>query len=115
MRWKYFCVVAATLAAMGSAQARDLTHAELLGTWCGDISKYVFTRQSLTVTWYGKSDQRVLDVASWEFSDTWINVKWKPPYGNTVFGEFRDDGKLMAQMPNDSGDMGPRRVFRRCN
>jgi hypothetical protein len=65
------------------------------------------------VTWMGKSGNRVLPIAAWEFSDNWINVKWKPK-GNTVFSEFSADSKTMAQRPNTTGDMGPRRPFHRC-
>jgi len=102
-----------TMAAADAAQARKLKHSDILGIWCGDKSKYVFTRQSLTVTWFGSSDRRVLPVREWVFSETWIDVKWKPK-GNTVFAEFSKDGRTMVQRPNTTGDMGPRRLFRRC-
>lgn len=106
-------VVAMAIAAANGAQARKLDYSDILGSWCGDTSKYVFTRNALTVTWYGSADRRVLRIKEWAFTDRWINVKWQPK-GNTVFSEFSRDGRTMAQQPNTSGDMGPRRLFRRC-
>lgn len=103
----------AVMAAENEAQARNLGYSNILGTWCGNVSKYVFTRQSLTVTWYGESGKRVLPIKGYMFSKTRINVKWEPQ-GNTIFGEFSKDNHRMAQLPNTSGDMGPRRLFRRC-
>ncbi len=111
--WLGAFAVAAAMAAASGAQARNLGYSDILGTWCGDKSKYVFTRQSLTVTWYGESGRRVLPVKEYVFSKTWINVKWNPK-GNTVFAEFSKDDRTMAQQPNTRGDMGPRRSYRRC-
>ena len=111
--WPCALALVVIVAATCGAQARKLTHADLLGTWCGDKSKYVFTRNSLAVAWYGSSDRRVLQIREWSFSEKWINVKWKPK-GNTVFSEFSVDNQAMAQEPNTTGDMGPRRPFRRC-
>jgi len=106
-------VAAAMLLASSAAHARKLTQSDILGTWCGNEAKYVFTREALTVTWYGKADRRVLPINSWDFSDTWINVIWSPGH-NTVFGEFSTDDRSMAQLANTKGDMGPRRPFHRC-
>ena len=111
--WLGALVVAAAVAVADGAQARKLGHSDILGAWCGDSLKYVFTRHSLTVTWHGSSDQRVMPVKDWVFSETWIDVKWKPK-GNTVFGEFSKNGQRMAQLPNTKGDMGPRGAFHRC-
>jgi hypothetical protein len=103
--------IAITLATSG-AQARDLTYSDILGTWCGGVSNYRFTRQALTVTWKSDNAKRVLRIKKYEFSDHWINVIWADK-GNTVFGEFSSDG-TMAQQPNTEGDKGPRRPFHRC-
>jgi hypothetical protein len=111
--WLGILAVAVLTAGASGAQARKLGYSDILGSWCGDNSKYVFTRQSLTVFWVGSVDRRVLPVKEWVFSETWINVKWKPK-GNTVFAEFSKDGRNMAQRPNTTGDMGPRRPFHRC-
>lgn len=111
--WLGALVAAVAMTATSEAYARKLRYSDILGTWCGDNSKYVFTRQALTVTWTHQSGHRVLPVKEWVFSETWINVKWKPK-GNTVFAEFSKDGRTMAQRPNTTGDMGPRRPFHRC-
>ena len=111
--WLGAFAVAVAMAAASGAQARNLGYSDILGTWCGDKSKYVFTRRSLTVTWYGESGRRVLPINEYVFSKTWINVKWKPK-GNTVFAEFSKNGRIMSQQPNTRGDMGPRRPFHRC-
>jgi hypothetical protein len=81
--WLGAVVASVALLAASGAQARNLGYADILGTWCGKEAKFVFTRGSLTVTWYGSSDRRVLAVKEYVFSPTSINVKWKPK-GNTV-------------------------------
>ena len=111
--WLGVVAVAVLTASASGAQARKLSYSNILGTWCGDKSKYLFTRNALTVTWFGSSERRVLRIKEWAFSDKWVNVKWQPK-GNTVFGDFSTNGRAMAQQPNTTGDMGPRRVFHRC-
>ena len=102
----------ALIATVTCAQAAKLNEDDILGKWCGETTNYVFTRGSLTVTWHNKN-RRVLRIRKIDFSEDEIDVQWRDG-GNTVFGEFSDDGRRMAQQPNTSGDMGPRRPFRRC-
>jgi hypothetical protein len=96
-----------------NAQARKLAFPDISGKWCGEITDYTFARTALTVHFHNGSKKRVWKVKKYDFSDTWINVVWGFG-GNTVFGEFSENGKAMAQQPNTSGDKGPRRPFHRC-
>ncbi len=103
----------ALVAMVTGAQAAKLNEDDIFGKWCGQTTNYVFTRNSLTVTWHNSSDRRVLRIRKYDFSDQWIDVVYDDG-GNTIFGEFSADGRRMAQQPNTHGDKGPRRSFRRC-
>ena len=90
---------------------KKLSANDLMGRWCGETTDYIFTRKDLTVTFHDDKSKRVMPIADIILRDgSWLNVMWGKDSG-TGF-EF-DSGKLI-QRPNTSGDMGPRRVFRRC-
>ena len=94
----------------GQAQKAPAAN-DLMGRWCGETTDYVFTRKDLTVTFHDDKSKRVLKITDIVLRDgAWLNVMWGKD-SDTGF-EF-DSGKLI-QRPNTSGDMGPRRVFRRC-
>lgn len=111
-------VVVATLTCAVPAKTQDLVKVQigaddLMGKWCGDISNYVFTRQRLVVTWHDRDDRRVMAIKKIVEGGSWLDVHWSEG-GNTVFKDFSDDRNVMFQAANTSGDMGPRRRFRRC-
>ena len=112
-----FALVLVFAASDGRAQRGSSSEAlsadTLLGRWCGDITAYTFTRDKLVVTFFNGSPQRTLRIKEINVGDSWIEVVWdRRDGGNTVFQEFTDNS--MVQAPNTSGDMGPRRFFRRC-
>jgi hypothetical protein len=100
--------------ALSDGKAQNALSADvLLGRWCGEITAYSFTRDRLTVTFFNGSPQRILRIKTVNVGDGWIEVVWDPRDGNnTVFEEFTSNS--MVQAPNTTGDMGPRREFRRC-
>jgi hypothetical protein len=99
------------LAASGG-EAKALSAGSLMGRWCGDTTNYTFTPKQLAVTFLNGNPRKILLIKAIKVGDRFLNVFWKPPYGNTVFQEF--SGKGMVQAPNTSGDNGPRREFHRC-
>jgi len=104
------------IAVASSAQARALSHTDILGRWCGDTADYDFSPQSLTVTLHSGNAPRPLRVERYEFSETWVVIWWERDGKllNTAFAEFSADRRTMVQLANTSGDYGPRRLFRRC-
>ena len=109
-----FGLMISALLASTPATAQDLKIDDLVGRWCGESSNYIFTRSALTVKFFDGRRDVVWKIDRVETSPDWINVIWKPPRGNTVFTEFSKDRNSMAQAQNTSGDMGPRRPYRRC-
>jgi len=122
-----FCVVLAIVCAAAMFGARDgnaqkiPTASDLYGRWCGETTIYAFSPGQLTVTFLSGSPQRVWRIKSVTTQGNQLYVYWDPRDSNhngssdppmTSFGDFY--GGTMAQLPNTTGDMGPRREFHRC-
>jgi len=89
---------------------------DILGTWCGVTTDYVFTRDKLTVKFHDKSRDRILNIDSYDVRGPEIQIYWSKRDGDsTVFYDFDADRNFMAQKANEGGDMGPRRPFKRCS
>jgi hypothetical protein len=98
----------------GSAMAAETSYRDILGNWCGTISNYSITRQTLVVTILRDNSVRRYKIDSFEFEDSIVTVNWRNSDDKEVwtkFSEFSADGLNMVQLLNDAG---PRREFRRC-
>jgi hypothetical protein len=116
MRRGLLALIVVAAAALGSAQARELSYTDILGRWCGDSADYDFTPQALTVIFHAGNASKPLRVQRYEFSESWVMIWWERDGKllSTAFAEFSADRSTMVQLANTSGDYGPRRVFRRC-
>jgi hypothetical protein len=103
---KYPWLVAiAILPLVGAADIADaMTYKDIAGQWCGDVTDYVFTPDTLTVKFHdGRPDNE------FKITKDWLNADGKESI--TVFAEFSGNKTTMAQQ--GSGDK-PRRAFHRC-
>ncbi len=104
----------ATVMSIGLAgEAAALAFKDISGKWCGLTTNYVFSRNSLTVTFHDRSPTRKFEVTSYDYLGDTIKMHWvsKGEKLFTDFSEFSADNRTMAQQKNDAG---PRRPFRRC-
>ena len=85
---------------------------DIAGHWCGDVTDYVFTPNTLTVKFHDDRPANVFKITKYTYTNDTVRIDWLNADGKesvTVFGEF--SGKTMAQQENDDK---PRRPFHRC-
>jgi hypothetical protein len=88
------------------------TYEAIAGQWCGDVTDYVFTPNTLTVKFHDNRPANEFKITKYTYTNDSIRIDWLNADGKesvTVFAEF--GGKAMAQQKN--GDK-PRRAFHRC-
>jgi hypothetical protein len=101
-----------------SPAAADLSIDDLVGRWCGDTSRYVFTRTELDVTLLdGQTPKHgpVLEILRVDVKADKIEVSWKPDrLGNSTAFKLSADKRQLIQQSQTEGDKGPKRIFKRC-
>jgi hypothetical protein len=102
-------------AAGSSNSSGHLRFEDIAGRWCltgGGVN--TFSRTQLQVQ-FPNGGSRTLQVEKMEFENNRINIHWAPKGAlNNTWYELSTDRKTLVQLPNTSGDMGPRRELRRC-
>lgn len=98
------------------ASAEPMPISRIFGKWCGTVTSYTFTRNSMTVAWYADKTRIRFKVTKILPREDFLDVHWirNNEAQNTIFAKFSADGRSMAQLANTHGDMGPERPFRRC-
>jgi hypothetical protein len=106
-------LLAAALAAGVATEATALSFKNIGGKWCGLTTNYIFTQNSLTVTFHDGTPTRKFQVTGYEYLGDTVKMHWlsKGEKLYTDFSEFSADNRTMAQQKNEAG---PRRPFRRC-
>jgi hypothetical protein len=101
-------------AGSGNAPGR-VRFEDFAGRWCvTGAGINTFSKTQLLVE-FPDGRTRTLQVEKMEFEGNRINIHWAPKGSqNNTWYELSDDKKLLVQLPNTSGDMGPRRELRRC-
>ena len=97
---------------LAAETANATTYEDIAGQWCGDVTDYVFTPDTLTVKFHDDRPANVFKITKYTYTDDSVRIDWVNADGKesvTVFAEF--GGKAMAQQGNDGK---PRRSFRRC-
>ena len=92
--------------------AHTTTYEDIAGQWCGDVTDYVFTPNTLTVKFHDDRPANVFKITKYTYSNDSARIDWLNSDGKesvTVFAEF--SGSKMAQQ--EEGDK-PRRAFHRC-
>jgi len=85
---------------------------DIAGQWCGDVTDYVFTPNTLTVKFHDERPANVFKITKYTYTNDSVRIDWLNDAGkesDTVFAEF--SGDAMAQQ--EYGDK-PRRPFHRC-
>jgi hypothetical protein len=88
------------------------TYEDIAGQWCGDVTDYVFTPNTLTVKFHDDRPANVFKITKYTYTNDGVRIDWLNADGKesvTVFAEF--NGSKMAQQENDDK---PRRAFHRC-
>jgi len=91
--------------------ANATAYEDIAGQWCGDVTDYVFTPDTLTVKFHDDRPANVFKITKYTYTDDSVRIDWLNGDEEliTVFAEFV--GSNMAQQKNDDK---PRRAFHRC-
>jgi hypothetical protein len=105
----------AILLSAGAANIADaMTYKDIAGQWCGDVTDYVFTPNTLTVKFHDGRAANMFKITKYTYTNDSVGIDWLNGSGKesvTVFAEFVGNPSAMVQQQN--GDK-PRRPFHRC-
>ena len=79
---------------------------DILGNWCGTVSNYSITRDTLQVTIRSNNSVRKYKIDNFEFTSSVVTVNWRSAKDEEVwtkFSEFSADGLNMVQLSNEAG------------
>src|SRR6516225_1944812 len=108
----WLAAIAILLSAGAADTANAVTYKDIAGQWCGDVTDYVFTPNTLTVKFRDGRAPNVFKITKYTYTNDSAHIDWVNDAGKesvTVFAEF--SGSKMAQQGNDDK---PRRPFHRC-
>ena len=93
--------------------ANATTYEDIAGQWCGDVTDYVFTPDTLTVKFHDARPAKVFKITKYTYTDDSVRIHWLSGADELVmaFAEFNGNKTAMAQQENDDK---PRRAFHRC-
>jgi hypothetical protein len=114
MKYAWLAAIAILLSAGAADIADAMTYKDIAGQWCGDVTDYVFTPNTLTVKFHDGRSANVFKITKYTYTNDSISIDWVSGAGKdsfTVFAEFGGGTTTMAQEQN--GDK-PRRPFHRC-
>ena len=107
-------VAIAILPSVGAADIADATtHKDIAGQWCGDVTDYVFTPNTLTVKFHDGRPANVFKITKYTYTNDSVRIDWLNSAGKesvTVFAEFLGNTTMAQQQEGDK----PRRPFHRC-
>src|SRR5690349_15259534 len=91
--------------------ANATAYEDIAGQWCGDVTDYVFTPDTLTVKFHDDRPANVFKITNYTYTNDSVRIHWLngAKESVTVFAEF--SRSKMAQQENDDK---PRRPFHRC-
>ena len=95
-----------------TADVADATaYEDIAGRWCGDVTDYVFTPNTLTVKFHDDRPANVFKITKYTYTNDSVRIDWLNGAKElvTVFAEF--SRSKMAQQENEDK---PRRAFHRC-
>ena len=93
--------------------ANATTYEDIAGQWCGDVTDYVFTPDTLTVKFHDNRPANVFKITKYTYANDSVRIHWLNGTDELVmvFAEFNGSHTAMAQQENDDK---PRRAFHRC-
>jgi hypothetical protein len=113
MKYAGLAAIAILLSAGTADTAEAVTYKDIAGQWCGDVTDYVFTPNTLTVKFHYGRPANAFKITKYTYTNDSVSIDWVNAAGKgavTVFTEFGGNPVTMAQQQN--GDK-PRRSFRR--
>ena len=86
---------------------------DIAGQWCGDVTDYVFTPDTLTVKFHDDRPANVFKITKYTYTDDSVRIHWLNGADElvTAFAEFNGSHSAMAQQEYEDK---PRRAFHRC-
>jgi hypothetical protein len=93
--------------------ANATTYEDIAGQWCGDVTDYVFTPDTLTVKFHDARPANVFKITKYTYTNDSVRISWLNGADELVmvFDEFNGSHTAMAQQENEDK---PRRAFHRC-
>ena len=75
---KYLWLVAiAILPLVGAADIADATaYKDIAGQWCGDVTDYVFTPDTLTVKFHDRRPANAFKITKYTYTDNSVRIDW---------------------------------------
>ena len=114
MKYPWPAAIAILLSAGAANIADAMTYKDIAGQWCGDVTDYVFTPNTLTVKFHDGRPANIFKITKYTYTNDSVRIDWlngSDKESVTVFAEFLGNPTTMAQQQN--GDK-PRRSFHRC-
>jgi hypothetical protein len=114
MKYAWLAAIAILLSVGAANVAHAMAYKQIAGEWCGDVTDYVFTPNTLTVKFHDGRPANVFKITKYTYTNDSVRIDWLNGDGKesvTVFAEFMGNTATMAQQQN--GDK-PRRPFHRC-
>jgi hypothetical protein len=114
MKYAGLAAIAILFSAGTADTAGAVTYKDIAGQWCGDVTDYVFTPNTLTVKFHDGRPANAFKITKYTYTNDSVSIDWVNTAGKgavTIFAEFGGNPITMAQQQN--GDK-PRRSFRRC-
>ena len=89
------------------------TYEDIAGQWCGDVTDYVFTPDTLSVKFHDGRPDNVFKITKYTYTNDSVRINWLNDADELVisFAEFNGSHTAMAQQENEDT---PRRAFHRC-
>jgi hypothetical protein len=93
--------------------ANATAYEDIAGQWCGDVTDYVFTPDTLTVKFHDNRPANVFKITKYTYTNDSVRINWLNGADELVmvFAEFSGNKTAMAQQENEDK---PRRAFHRC-
>jgi hypothetical protein len=95
--------------------AHDAVFDDILGRWCvaGLGNFNTFSRDQLLVQ-FPNGNSRTFGILRTEVTGNRIHIYWTIKANADTVYDISDDRRTLIQVPNSSGDMGPRLELHRC-
>jgi hypothetical protein len=113
MRYSWLAAIAILLSAGAAEVADATTYKDIAGQWCGDVTDYVFTPNTLTVKFHDGRPAKVFKIMKYTYANDTVRIDWVNSASKesvTVFAEFIGNATMAQQQNSDK----PRRPFHRC-
>ena len=115
MKYAWLAAIAILLSVGAADTANAVAYKDIAGQWCGDVTDYVFTPNTLTVKFHDGRQANAFKITKYTYTNDSVSIDWVNAAGKgsvTVFAEF-GGGSPIAMAQQQEGDK-PRRPFHRC-